>query len=96
MASSVSGPDDSDQSSKSDVPMQVQTGMSKAYTASNAPAIKQWFETMFPGMSEADLDNAVSEWMQNEMKYMQSFMSKLQEQQQEAYEEMKKSIEGED
>lgn len=82
-------------SPKSDLPSQIQTGISKAYPASKAPGIKKWFEKMFPNMSESDLDKAVGMWMQNEMKYMQSFMKKLDAQKKQAFEEMKRSIMGE-
>lgn len=94
MSSGVSGPDDSSQSSQSDLPPQLETGIGKAYPAEKAPAIKKWFETMFPDMSEADMDKAVGMWMQNEMQYMQSFMSRLQAQEEKANERLKKSIKG--
>ena len=76
------------------LPTQIPTGMSKAYPASKAPAIKKWFQTMFPSLSGKQLDQAVGQFMQIQMQFLQHVMSQLQKQQEASLKRLKDSEEG--
>ena len=78
------------------LPTQIPTGMSKAYPASKAPAIKKWFQTMFPSLSGKQLDQAVSQFMQIQIQFLQHVMTQLNSQQEAALQQLKKSEKGEE
>lgn len=49
MASGIPGPDGADPAQSGKQPKEVQTGMTKMYTASKAPGFAQMLEHWFPG-----------------------------------------------
>ncbi|MCB1073152.1 MAG: hypothetical protein H7A41_00900 [Chlamydiales bacterium] len=83
MASGVPGPDGSDPTQAGNEPQQVQTGMTKMYTAQKAPGFEQMLEFWFPGQVTpqmvASFEQGVMQMISNSLKESQQMHQKVQE-----------------
>lgn len=91
MANGVPGPDEPNQPpSTEQEPKQIQTGMSKMYTASKAPGFQQMLEHWFPGQVTPQM---VTAFEQNVMKMISNSIKMSKQQHERVQEEIKRLIE---
>lgn len=89
MVSGVQGPDGSDPTQSGEMPKQVETGMSKMYTAEKAPEFAQWLSTWFGGSVTPEM---VTAFEQNMMQMIQTSMKQSEAQHEKVQREIKKRI----
>ena len=77
MVSGVQGPDGSDPAQSGDMPKEIQTGMSKMYTAQKAPGFAKWLEHWFGGNVTPEM---VSAFEQNMMQMINNSLNQAKAQ----------------
>ena len=82
-------------STPSEPPHQIETGMQKSFHLEGNTAMKKWFRKSFPGMSDAQLDKAVNQFLLSIMQDMQRTINTQLKHAKEAARKLKKSEEGE-
>ena len=78
------------------LPVQVETGMGKAYDVKGDTAIRQWAQHFFPGMSGQQLDKFVEQFTMTICQQINQQIARALKQSKKAMERLKKAETGED
>ena len=89
MASGIPGPDGSDPTQAGNAPKQVQTGMTKMYTAEKAPGFAQMLEHWFPGQVTPQM---VTAFEQGVMQMISNSINEAKAQHKKVQEEIQRRI----
>lgn len=89
MTSGIPGPDGADQTQSGKEPKQVQTGMTKMYTAAKAPGFAEMLEHWFPGQVTPKM---VTAFEQGVMQMISNSINEAKAQHKKVQEEIQKRI----
>lgn len=89
MVSGIKGPGENDPSQSGQIPKQIETGMSKMFTAEKAPEFAEWLSTWFGGSVTPEM---VTAFEQNMMQMIQTSMKESQAQHEKVQREIKSRI----
>lgn len=90
-----SGSSGSSSSPQDQLPVQVETGMGKAYDIKGDSAIKRWAQHFYPGMTGKQLDQFVEQFTMTICQQINQQIARALKQSKKAMDRLKKAEEGE-